>query len=73
MLTGTVRAVEPVSRALMLDEVRAIATAVASGYGVTARVTLDMGTPPIVNPARTDRMGPSSGRVRRRDTTTSFR
>jgi hippurate hydrolase len=32
--------------------VRSIATAVASGYGVTARVTLDMGTPPIVNPAR---------------------
>jgi hippurate hydrolase len=52
VLSGTVRAVEPTSRALMLDEVRSIATAVASGYGVTARVTLDMGTPPIVNPAR---------------------
>ncbi|MGH7618213.1 MAG: M20 metallopeptidase family protein [Gemmatimonadaceae bacterium] len=51
VLTGTVRAVEPVSRALMLDEVRSIAAAVASGYGVTARVTLDMGTPPIVNPS----------------------
>jgi hippurate hydrolase len=52
VLTGTVRAVEPMSRALMLDEVRAIATAVASGYGVAARVTVDMGTPPIVNPAQ---------------------
>jgi amidohydrolase len=52
VLTGTVRAVEPASRAMMLDEVRSIATAVATGYGVTARVSLDMGTPPIVNPAR---------------------
>jgi hippurate hydrolase len=51
LLTGTVRAVEPASRTLMLDEVRSIATAVASGYGVTARVTIDMGPPPIVNPA----------------------
>ncbi len=51
VLTGTVRAVEPASRAMMLEEVRSIATAVATGYGVTARVTLDMGTPPIVNPA----------------------
>jgi len=53
VLSGTVRAVEPVSRAQMLDEVRAIATGVASGYGVTARVSVDMGPPPIVNPART--------------------
>jgi hippurate hydrolase len=52
VLTGTVRAVEPLSRTMMLDEVRSIATAVASGYGVTARVTLEMGTPPIVNPAQ---------------------
>jgi hippurate hydrolase len=52
LLSGTVRAVEPASRAQMLDEVRAIATGVASGYGVTARVTVDMGPPAIVNPAR---------------------
>src|SRR5262249_14158304 len=52
VLTGTVRAVEPVSRKLMLDEVRSIATAVASGYGVSASVILDMGTPPIVNPSQ---------------------
>jgi hippurate hydrolase len=50
-LTGTVRAVEPTSRQMMLDEVRSIATAIATAFGVTARVTLDMGTPPIVNPA----------------------
>jgi amidohydrolase len=52
LLSGTVRAVDPASRALMLDEVRSVATGVASGYGVTARVTVEMGPPPIVNPAR---------------------
>lgn len=50
-LSGTVRAVEPVSRKMMLEQVREVAESVASGYGVTARVTLDIGTPPIVNPA----------------------
>ena len=50
-LSGTVRAVEPVSRQLMLDEVHRVAESIASGYGVEARVTLDRGTPPIVNPA----------------------
>jgi amidohydrolase len=49
-LSGTVRAVEPTSRDLMLDEVKSISEAVASGMGVEARVTLDRGTPPIVNP-----------------------
>lgn len=52
VLSGTVRAVEPVSRTMMLDEVRSIATAVALGYGVTARVSVEMGPPPIVNPPR---------------------
>jgi hippurate hydrolase len=50
-LSGTVRAVEPVSRQLMLDELRRVAESIASGYGVEARVTVDRGTPPIVNPA----------------------
>lgn len=49
-LSGTVRAVEPVSRELMLSEVAQIAQSVGSGFGVDARVTLDRGTPPIVNP-----------------------
>lgn len=51
-LTGTVRAVEPTSRDLMLSEVKRISEAIASGMGVEARVTLDRGTPPIVNPPR---------------------
>jgi hippurate hydrolase len=54
-LTGTVRAVEPQSRSLMLDEVRHIARSVADAFGVEARVTLDRGTPPIVNPPRPTR------------------
>jgi hippurate hydrolase len=49
-LEGTVRAIEPVSRSLMLAEVERIARAVASGFGVEARVVLDHGTPPVVNP-----------------------
>ncbi|HKO16111.1 MAG TPA: M20 family metallopeptidase [Gemmatimonadaceae bacterium] len=52
LLTGTVRAVEPRSRQLMLDEVRRIAESVASAHRLTARVALDAGTPPIVNPPR---------------------
>jgi amidohydrolase len=50
-LSGTVRAVEPLSRELLLGEVARMARDVASGYGVEARVVLDRGTPPIVNPA----------------------
>jgi len=49
-LSGTVRAVDPVSRELMLSEVKRISETIASGLGVEARVTLDLGTPPIVNP-----------------------
>jgi hippurate hydrolase len=50
-LSGTVRAVEPVSRQMMLEEVKRVAETIASGYGLDARVTLDRGTPPIVNPS----------------------
>jgi len=49
-LKGTVRAVDAPSRTLMLDEVRRLAESVASAYRLTARVSLDLGTPPIVNP-----------------------
>ena len=50
-LSGTVRAVEPQSRALMLAEVERVSREVASGYGVEAKVSVDRGTPPIVNPS----------------------
>jgi hippurate hydrolase len=49
-LTGTIRAVDAGSRALMVEEVRRIAEATATVYRLEARVTLDLGTPPIVNP-----------------------
>ena len=49
-LKGTVRAVDAASRTLMLDEVRRLAETVAAAYRLTARVSLDLGTPPIVNP-----------------------
>ena len=49
-LKGTVRAVDAPSRTLMLDEVRRLAESVAAAYRLTARVSLDLGTPPIVNP-----------------------
>jgi hippurate hydrolase len=49
-LSGTVRAVDPKSRDLMLGEVKRMSEAIASGFGVEARVTLERGTPPIVNP-----------------------
>lgn len=50
ILTGTVRAVDAASRRLMLDEVKRIAESTANVHRLSARVALDLGTPPIVNP-----------------------
>jgi amidohydrolase len=49
LLKGTVRAVDPVSRQLMLSEVQRLAQATAAAYRLEARVTIDHGTPPVVN------------------------
>src|SRR5262249_54068314 len=49
-LRGTIRAVDPASRALMHEEVRRIVTSTAAAFRLDARVALDYGTPPIVNP-----------------------
>ncbi len=49
-LSGTVRAIEPASRELMLHEVRQIAESIAAGFGVESRMKFEPGTPPIVNP-----------------------
>ena len=49
VLTGTVRATTPGSRALLLGEVRRIAEGLGPAYGLTARVTITEGTPPVVN------------------------
>ena len=49
-LRGTIRAVDPVSRTLMLDELRRLAESVSAAYGVQATVQVPEGTPPVVNP-----------------------
>ncbi len=49
-LTGTVRAVDPASRALLLKELRHVCEGVAATHRLTARVTFAQGTPPVVNP-----------------------
>ncbi len=49
-LTGTVRAVDPASRAFLLEELRHLAEGVAAAHHLTARVAFARGTPPIVNP-----------------------
>lgn len=49
-LRGTIRAVEPVSRRLMLEELRRLARLIAEAHGVTAKVEIPEGTPPLVNP-----------------------
>lgn len=50
ILHGTVRAVDPASRQLMLDELRRIAQSIAAAHGVSASVDIPEGTPPLVNP-----------------------
>ena len=50
ILTGTLRATTPETRAAIGDEVRRISESVAASYRLTARATVHLGTPPIVNP-----------------------
>ena len=51
VLTGTLRATTPETRAAIGTEVRRIAQSVAESYRLTARATVHLGTPPIVNPS----------------------
>lgn len=50
ILTGTLRAVDPATRQLLRDEVQRIAVATATVYRLEALVTIESGTPPVVNP-----------------------
>jgi hippurate hydrolase len=50
VLTGTLRATTPETRAMIGNEVRRIAESIAESYRLEARVTVNLGTPPIVNP-----------------------
>jgi hippurate hydrolase len=50
-LRGTLRAVDPETRALLADEVKRIAQHIAETYGLKAEAIVhDNGSPPIVNP-----------------------
>ena len=49
VLTGTVRTVDPASRALLRDELRHVTKHLAAGYHLQAKVTFDRGTPAVVN------------------------
>lgn len=51
VLHGTVRAVDPASRQLMLDELRRLSHSIAAAHGMSANVDIPEGTPPLVNPA----------------------
>ncbi len=50
-LGGTMRAVDPVTRQLLADEIRRVADGVAAAHGLTASVTMTLGPPPVVNPS----------------------
>lgn len=52
MMTGTLRAMVPNVRATLHDEVTMIAQTVAAAHGASAKVTIERGPPPIVNPER---------------------
>ncbi|MBA3345165.1 MAG: amidohydrolase [Gemmatimonadales bacterium] len=49
-LTGTIRAVDPASRAFLLEELRHVSERLAAAHHLTARVEFARGTPPLVNP-----------------------
>ncbi|HEX5179438.1 MAG TPA: M20 family metallopeptidase [Gemmatimonadaceae bacterium] len=50
VLEGTVRAVDADTRQTLHEEMRRLAGTLAGAYGVSARVAIDLGPPPIVNP-----------------------
>ncbi|HMH83005.1 MAG TPA: M20 family metallopeptidase [Gemmatimonadales bacterium] len=49
-LTGTLRATDPDTRRLLVEEVRRIAEATAAVYRLRAEVAIGLGPPPLVNP-----------------------
>jgi len=50
VLEGTLRAVDADTRQTLHEEMRRLAGTLASAYDVSARVAIDLGPPPIVNP-----------------------
>jgi hippurate hydrolase len=51
VLSGTLRALDADTRQALHDELRRIAAATAATYGLLATVKIELGPPPIVNPA----------------------
>ncbi len=51
-LGGTLRAVDPDTRALLGTALRQLAEGIAAAHGLVAEVTFTLGPPPIVNPER---------------------
>lgn len=49
MLSGTMRAVDPDTRALLQHEMRRVVEGVAAAHGLTAEVALEIGPPPLIN------------------------
>ncbi len=49
MLSGTLRAVDPDTRALLRHEMRRVVEGVAAAHGLTAEVALEIGPPPLIN------------------------
>jgi hippurate hydrolase len=47
---GTLRATDPATRQLLGDEMRRVAHGIAAAHDLTAEVSIELGTPPIVNP-----------------------
>jgi len=50
VLQGTLRAVDTDTRQALHEELKRISANTAAAYGVSARVSIDLGPPPIVNP-----------------------
>ena len=49
-LAGTLRAVDPLTRRLLADELRRVVHGIADAHALTASVTISLGPPPVVNP-----------------------
>lgn len=49
-LSGTIRATEAPARALLHGELKRLAEGIGATFGLDVRVSLELGTPPLVNP-----------------------
>ena len=50
VLTGTIRTVDPGTRQLVREELERMASAIATAYRLEAKVVVELGPPPLVNP-----------------------